>query len=65
MKIEEFSKINLEIGTLFNYLNNPKIAIVNSKASRFDEMAIIEENELKRNIAEKIREICGEAELKN
>lgn len=64
MKIEEFSKINLEIGTLFNYLNNPKIAIVNSKALRFDEMAIIEENELKRNIAEKIREICGEAELK-
>lgn len=63
-KIEKISKMNLEISTLFNYLNNPKIAAVNSKATRFDEMAIIEENELKRNIAEKIREIRGEAELK-
>lgn len=63
-KLEKISKINLEISTLFNYLNNPKIAVANSKASRFDEMAIIEENELKRNIAEKIREIRGEAELK-
>ncbi len=63
-KLEKISKSNIEISTLINYLNNPKIAARNSKATRFDEMAIIEENELKRGIAEKIREIRGEAELK-
>ena len=48
------SKINCTISftsadnnALINYLNNPKIATANSKATRFDEMAIIEENELK------------------
>ena len=45
-------------------MNNPKIAAKNSQITRFDEMAIIEENELKRCIAEKTREIRGEAELK-
>lgn len=64
LDLELISKINIEISTLLNYLNNPKIAVRNSKISRFDEMAIIEENELKRGIAEKIREIRGEAELK-
>ena len=63
-KLEKISKTNIEISTLMNYLNNPKIAARNSRATRFDEMAIIEENELKRGIAEKIREIRGEAELK-
>lgn len=63
-KLEKISKVNIEISTLINYLNNPKIAVRNSKATRFDEMAIIEENELKRRIAEKIRDIRGEAELK-
>lgn len=63
-KLEKISKINIEISTLINYLNNPKIAVKNSKVTRFDEMAIIEENELKRKIAEKIRDIRGEAELK-
>lgn len=63
-KLEKISKTNLEISTLMNYLNNPKIAARNSRATRFDEMAIIEENELKRGIAEKIREVRGEAELK-
>ena len=62
--LENISKKNIEISTLLNYLNNPKIAARNSKATRFDEMAIIEENELKRGIAERIREIRGEAELK-
>jgi len=62
--LEKISKVNIEISTLMNYLNNPKIAVRNSKANRFDEIAIIEENELKRGIAEKIREIRGEAELK-
>ena len=63
-KLKEISNKNIQINTLFNYLNNPKIAARNSKATRFDEMAIIEENELKRGIAEKIRSIRGEAELK-
>lgn len=58
------SKNNIEISTLLNYLNNPKIAVKNSKVTRFDEMAIIEENELKRGIAQKIKDIRGEAELK-
>lgn len=64
LDLELISKTNIEISTLLNYLNNPKIAVRNSKINRFDEMAIIEENELKRRIAEKIREIRGEAELK-
>ncbi len=64
LDLELISKSNIEISTLLNYLNNPKIAVRNSKISRFEEMAIIEENELKRGIAEKIREIRGEAELK-
>ncbi len=63
-KLEEISKVNIEISTLINYLNNPKIALKNTRVTRFEEMAIIEENELKRGIAEKIREIRGEAELK-
>ena len=63
-KFKEIAKHNLEINTLLNYINNPKIAVKNTKATRFDEMAIIEENELKRAIAEKIREIRGEAELR-
>lgn len=63
-KLIDISKKNIQISTLFNYLNNPKIAARNSKATRFDEMAIIEENELKRGIAERIRTIRSEAELK-
>ncbi len=63
-KLDKISKTNIEISTLLNYLNNPKIAARNSRATRFDEMAIIEENELKRGIAERIRELRGEAELK-
>ncbi len=65
--IDELNKIirnNFEVSTLMNYLNNPKIAIKNSKLDRFGEMEVIEENELKRCIAEKIRDIRGEAELK-
>lgn len=62
--LKTISNVNLQISTLINYLNNAKIAAKNSKINRFDEMAIIEENELKRGIAERIREIRGEAELK-
>lgn len=63
-ELENISKKNIEISTLMNYLNNPKIAVKNAKITRFEEMAIIEENELKRGIAEKIRDIRGEAEIK-
>ena len=49
---------------LINYLNNPKCAIPGTTITRFDEMAILEENELKRGIAEKIRDTLGEAELR-
>jgi len=63
-KLLRISKKNIEISTLINYLNNPKIVAANTNATRFDEMIIIEENELKRGIAERIREIRGEAELK-
>ena len=63
-KLNQMSKNNIQISTLLNYLNNPKIVARNSKATRFEEMAIIEENELKRKITERIREIRGEAELK-
>ncbi len=64
LDLELMSKTNIEISTLINYLNNPKIAVRNSKVTRFDEMAIIEENELKRRITEKVRDIRAEAELK-
>lgn len=63
-KLNKIIRINFEVSTLINYLNNPKIAGKNSKLDRFGEMEVIEENELKRCIAEKIREVRGEAELK-
>ena len=63
-KLLEISKINVQINTLMNYLNNPKTSIGKSKITRFDEMAIVEENELKRGIAQEIINIRGEAELK-
>ena len=46
-KLLKISKKNIEIGALINYLNNPKIVAINTNATRFDEMEIIEENELK------------------
>lgn len=63
-KLEDISEKSIQISTLFNYLNNPQIAVLNSKATRFDEIMIIEENELKRGIAEKVRTVRSEAELK-
>ena len=64
-KLEKISGVSIQISTLINYLNNPKIvAENNTNLSRFDELCIIEENELKRRITEEIRNICGEAELK-
>ena len=63
-KLKNIANVNLQISTLINYLNNPKIATKSTKINRFDEMIIIEENELKRGIATRIREICGEAELR-
>jgi hypothetical protein len=63
-KLLEISKVNLQISTLLNYLNNPKSAVGQEKITRFEEMTIIEENELKRSIAETILNVRGEAELK-
>ena len=63
-KLIEISNVNLQISTLLNYLNNPRSIAGKSKISRFEEMAIIEENELKRAIAQKILNVRGEAELK-
>ncbi len=63
-KLKTSASINTQINTLINYLNNPQIATRNEKIKRFDEIAIIEENELKRGIFERVREIMGEAELK-
>lgn len=62
--LEKISKVNFQVSTLLNYLNNPKSSVGRTKISRFEEMAIIEENELKRNIADLLGEIRGEAELK-
>lgn len=63
-KLLEISNVNMQISTLLNYLNNPKSSVGQAKITRFEEMAIIEENELKRAIAEKILSVRGEAELK-
>lgn len=63
-KLLDISKVNLQIGTLLNYLNNPISSVGQAKLTRFEEMTIIEENELKRGIAEKILNVRGEAELK-
>lgn len=63
-KLLEISKVNLQVSTLLNYLNNPRSSVGQSKITRFDEMIIIEENELKRAIAEAILNVRGEAELK-
>jgi len=63
-KLLEISEVNNQINILINYLNNPKAAIAKSKMNRFDEMIVVEENELKRDIAKAILNIRGEAELK-
>ena len=63
-KLLEISEVNNQINILINYLNNPKAAIAKSKMNRFDEMIVVEENELKRDIAKAILDIRGEAELK-
>lgn len=63
-KLLKISEVNLQVGTLINYLNNPKSSVGQSKINRFEEMTIIEENELKRGIAETILNVRGKAELK-
>ncbi|MCI8309377.1 MAG: hypothetical protein HFJ45_04085 [Clostridia bacterium] len=63
-KLLDISDVNDQIGILMNYLNNPKTSIAKSRMNRFDEMIVVEENELKRDIAKAILDIRGEAELK-
>ena len=62
-ELQKISKTNIQVSTLLNYLNNPKSA-VSKKINRFEELNILEENELKREIAETIKNIRCEAELK-
>lgn len=62
-ELDKISKTNLQVSILLNYLNNSKSA-VGKKIKRFDEIKIIEENELKKEIAETIKNIRCEAELK-
>ncbi len=62
-ELEKISKTNIQVSILLNYLNNAKSA-VSKKITRFDEMSIIEENELKREMAETIKNIRCEAELR-
>ncbi len=63
-KLDKLNEVSLQVSTLLNYLNNPKSSVGRTRINRFEEMAIIEENELKRNIADLLLEIRGEAELK-
>ncbi len=62
-ELDKISETNIQVSVLFNYLNNAK-AGVSKKITRFDEIGIIEENELKKEIAETIKNIRCEAELK-
>ena len=62
-ELQKISKTNIQVSTLLNYLNNPKSA-VSKRINRFEELSILEENELKREIAETIKNIRCEAELK-
>ncbi len=62
-ELSKISKTNLQVSILLNYLNNAK-AGVGKRITRFDEMHIMEENELKKEIAETIKNIRCEAELK-
>lgn len=63
-KLVEISKVNIQISTLINYLNNPRVVVGKTKINRFDEMQIVEENELKRNIFKYSLNLRGTAELK-
>ncbi len=61
--LEKISGTNLQVNILLNYLNNAKAGI-SKRITRFDEISIIEENELKKEIAETIKDIRCEAELR-
>ena len=61
--LDKISKTNIQVSILLNYLNNAK-SPVSKKINRFDEINIIEENELKKEIAETVKNIRCEAELK-
>ena len=63
-KLRSINEINNQVTVLINYLNNPRCAIPGTDITRFDEMAIIEENALKRGIEIKIRDILAEAEIR-
>ena len=53
-----------QIGILINYFNNAKSAKPGTSIDRFDELALIEENELKRQIAEYVFKTIAKAHIK-
>lgn len=53
-----------QIGVLINYFNNAKSAKPGTSVDRFDELALIEENELKRQIAEYVFKNIAKGHIK-
>lgn len=67
VKEERYKKIiasNNQIGILINYFNNPKSAMPDTSLDRFAELSLIEENELKRKIAEYVFKLIAKAHIK-
>ena len=62
--LRKLGDVILKVSTLMNYLNNPKSKIQGLKYDRFEEMTIVEENELKRQIWSKIIKLKAGAELR-
>ena len=62
--LKKLGDVILKVSTLMNYLNNPKSKIQGLKYDRFEEMTIVEENELKRQIWSKIIKLKAGAELR-
>ena len=60
----KYSKVINQIGVLVKYINNPKYSKKDESLTRFEEMTIMEENELKRGIANKILKLKAIAEMK-
>ena len=63
-ELKKLANIILEVSTLMNYLNNPKSRVQGIKLDRFSEMVIVEENELKRQIWERVMKLKAGAELR-
>lgn len=62
--LRKLGDVILKVSTLMNYLNNPKTRFQGIRYDRFEEMLIVEENELKRQIWSKIIRLKTGAELR-